>query len=168
VVTTDKGTGYPNANYAVWSNLTASSFTMTMTKGNNNNGVNGRQIVMHSVAPPAWLSAHGITSNQDQAENNPDVNGVPIWKDYYAGTDPNVTGSVFGVLALGTNRSITWYGTTNSGVTNGFKIYRNTNLVSGSWQLIGSNITRSGSGTNTWTDPAPPAVPYRMGCRIPG
>jgi formylglycine-generating enzyme required for sulfatase activity len=172
-VTTDTGTNYPSANYAVWTNLTASSFAVifTLTGGGINNGPHGMQIIMHAGAPPStnttphgvpysWLSIYGITSNQAQAEtNDPDGDGMPTWKEYYAGTDPNVKGSVFRVLAVSTNRSFTWYGTTNSGVTNSFKVYRSTNLLSGSWQLVGSNITRSATGTNAWTDGSPPASP---------
>jgi hypothetical protein len=123
----------------------------------------------HGV-PYAWLSANGITSNQNQAENNdPDNDGMPTWKEYYAGTDPNAKGSAFEVLAMSKNDSITWYGTSNSGVTNCFRIYRSTNLLSGTWQLVASNLTRAASGTNTWTDPSPPAfacVFYRLGVPV--
>jgi formylglycine-generating enzyme required for sulfatase activity len=166
------------ANYAVWSNLTASSFIITHTVFENvcNGGVAGVQIVMHGGSgtttnktphgvPYSWLSANGITNNQAQAENlDPDGDGAPTWKEYYAGTDPNAKGSVFKILAMSTNRSITWYGTTNNGVTNRFEIYRNTNLLLGSWQLVGTNIARSTTGTNVWTDsslPSSPLIYYR-------
>jgi hypothetical protein len=55
-VTTNTGSGYPNANYAVWSNLTASSFIMTFTlSGPNavNNGPHGLQLVPSAVPVPA-------------------------------------------------------------------------------------------------------------------
>jgi hypothetical protein len=113
----------------------------------------------HGV-PYSWLSIYGVTVNQAQAEtNDPDGDGVPTWKEYYAGTDPNAKSSAFKVLGLSTNRNITWYGTTNSGVTNGFRMYRSTNLLSGSWQLVASNLTRTASGTNTWMDSLPPPSP---------
>jgi hypothetical protein len=47
---------------------------------------------------------------------------------------------------------LSWLGATSS--TNNFNMYRRTNLVAGSWQLVGPNIARSGTGTNTWTDPS--------------
>jgi hypothetical protein len=170
-VTADTGAGYPPANYAAWQNLTSSSFSVILTKVGANNGMFGMQIVMYGSAsastnktphgvPYTWLSASGITSNQDQVENDdPDGDGMATWKEYYAGTDPNIKGSAFKVLSMSTNRSITWYGTSNSGVTNGFRVYRSTNLYSGAWQLVASNLIRAANGTNAWTDPAPPSSP---------
>jgi hypothetical protein len=111
----------------------------------------------HGV-PYSWLSIYGITNNQSQAEtNDPDGDGAATWKEYYAGTAPNAKSSVFKILSFATNGTVKWYGTTNSGVTNGFRIYRRTNLLSGSWTLMASNITRAANGTNTWTDPSPPS-----------
>jgi hypothetical protein len=57
---------------------------------------------------------------------------------------------------------VQWYGTTNSGVTNGFDMYRSTDLLSGVWQRVASNLTRSATGTNAWKDLAPPASPWRF------
>ena len=45
-----------------------------------------------------------------------------------------------------------WSGSTGSGATNNFEIYRRTNLMAGNWQVVVSNLTRSGTGTNLWTD----------------
>jgi hypothetical protein len=124
----------------------------------NDNAVT--QKTPHGV-PYTWLALYGITNNQAQAEtNDPDGDGLATWKEYYAGTDPTSKSSALKVLALTTNRLITWYGTTNSGVTNGFKMYRSTNLLSGTWQLIASNLTRAANGTNSWTDASPPAFPF--------
>jgi autotransporter-associated beta strand protein len=64
-VTSDTGTGYPSANYAVWSNLTASSFTMTMVKVGNNNGLNGLQLVVNGAqasSSPAINNGIGATN----------------------------------------------------------------------------------------------------------
>jgi hypothetical protein len=37
-------------------------------------------------------------------------------------------------------------------VTNNFAMYRRTNLLAGSWQLVAPGIVRSGTGTNMWID----------------
>jgi hypothetical protein len=55
-----------------------------------------------------------------------------------------------GMSAGPTGCSLSWSGAT--GPTNDFKVYRNTNLVAGSWQVVAPNIVRSGTGTNLWTD----------------
>ena len=60
---------------------------------------------------------------------------------------------------------LTWSGSTNSGVTTPFRLYRTTNVLSPAWELISSNILRAGNGVNVWTDSAPaPAmqVLYRV------
>jgi hypothetical protein len=49
-----------------------------------------------------------------------------------------------------TNCSLAWSAAT--GATNSFKMYRSTNLVTASWQLIAASIARSGTGTNLWND----------------
>jgi len=132
------------------SSLTTTSAAVGITVANTNKTPHG--------VPYSWLSIYGITNNQDVVENNdPDGDGAATWKEYYAGTDPNAKGSVFKILSLTTNGTVKWYGTTNGGMTNGFRLYRNTNLlIGGSWQLIGDNIPRSATGTNAWTDPTFP------------
>jgi len=55
-----------------------------------------------------------------------------------------------------TTNTITFYATTNTGFTNALYIYRSTNLLMNPWYLAASNIARSNTGTNTWTDSAPP------------
>ena len=49
--TTDTGSGYPDANYAVWSNLTGSAFTISQPyRAGANSGIHGMQIV---ITPPS-------------------------------------------------------------------------------------------------------------------
>ena len=53
-LTTDTGNGYPNANYAIFSGLTAANFTITQTYQNGNNGMHGLQVVQ--VPEPATMA----------------------------------------------------------------------------------------------------------------
>lgn len=45
VQTTDTGAGNPSANFAVWEGQTAADFTLTVTRGSNNSGIHGIQII---------------------------------------------------------------------------------------------------------------------------
>jgi hypothetical protein len=54
--TTDTGGGNPNANYAVWENLTAPDFTLTINRGSNNSGFHGFQIISEAPAKPVQIN----------------------------------------------------------------------------------------------------------------
>ena len=89
------------------------------------------------------------------------MDGALTWMEYVAGTIPTNSGSVFHVLAVvyaGDSNAVTWYATTNSGVTVPFDMYRGTNLLDvPPWRMIvTAGIERAASGTNTWWDTAPP------------
>jgi hypothetical protein len=106
--------------------------------------------------PISWLQSYGFTTNFDAAELiDSDGDGVQAWQEYIAGTDPTDAASVFRISRLDatSNPLIEWYATPNSGVTTGCRIYRCTDLMAPAWQLVASNLTRSGTGTNLWTDP---------------
>jgi hypothetical protein len=108
----------------------------------------------HGV-PYSWFTRYGLTAGAEA--NDPDNDGMQTWQEYYAGTDPTNKLSVFKIVEAGvfpgaSNVWFKWYGTTNSGATNSFKIYRRTDMVNGSWQLIYSTATRSSNGTNAWTN----------------
>jgi hypothetical protein len=55
-----------------------------------------------------------------------------------------------GMSVGSTNCCLGWSGATD--VTNNFAMYRRTNLLAGSWQLVAPGIVRSGTGTNMWID----------------
>ena len=61
--TTDTDGGNPDANYAVWENLTAPDFTLTINRGSNNSGLHGFQII--SEAPPKPVQINIIEFNPD-------------------------------------------------------------------------------------------------------
>jgi hypothetical protein len=107
--------------------------------------------------PCAWLiRAIGYAENYDDAEAlDPDGDTVPTWAEYRAGTDPMRVESVFALLGLdvltGSNR-LTWYASTNSGVTSPMWIKKGTNWPESGWGWAASNLARHPSGTNTWAD----------------
>lgn len=121
--------------------------------------------------PYTWLASYGITNNQEVAQNlDPDKDGAPTWAEYVAGTVPTSSNSVFALLStekVGALNRVTWYGTTDSGVTTGFGMYLSTNLQT--WALIipGGTLPRAGSGTNVWTDPTPRPGPAHYRPMIP-
>ncbi|MDP6524195.1 MAG: hypothetical protein QGH15_08225 [Kiritimatiellia bacterium] len=117
--------------------------------------------------PYSWLDDHcptGTVVNHEVADlEDWDGDGALNWEEHPPGTLPNDSNSVFTVLDVlytpGSNM-VSWYGTTNFGMTNSpFSMYRMTgDLPAGAWQLIESNsIERAPSGTNEWWDDSPPA-----------
>jgi hypothetical protein len=121
--------------------------------------------------PYSWLTDHGITNAPETAQwLDSDGDGSTNWEEYVAGTIPTSSNSVFKVLSTtragGKNR-VTWYATTNSGVTAGFGMYLSTNLQS--WTLIvpGGTLPRAANGTNAWTDPEERSGPANYRPMIP-
>jgi hypothetical protein len=163
-VTTDTGTGYPSANYAVWQNLTASSFTMvfTLPAGGVNSGLNGMQIIMHGGTPPptnttshgipfSWLSSYGITNTSDSVETeNPDGDSLNNLQEYIAGTDPTNRNSCFLVGITNVVGQIIVRVPSvqaSGGKTRYYNIEQRTNLLLGSWQPVSGYTGMLGNGS---------------------
>jgi hypothetical protein len=109
--------------------------------------------------PVSWMTDNALGGDQENGNADGDV--MLNWEEYVAGTDPQDSNSVFEVINVfygGTYNRVTWYGTTNSGVTIPFNMWRTTNLLDqGAWELIeDASIPRSADGTNVWDDLAPP------------
>lgn len=119
--------------------------------------------------PYSWLASY-FTNNYDVADTgDADNDGLLTWEEYVAGTDPTNAASVFAILAHGyldSSNYVTWYGTTNSGVTGAFGMRRSTNLSAGTWDLIPNSISRAASGTNTWWDTNAPSDVSLFYCPI--
>ncbi|MCE9614962.1 MAG: hypothetical protein K8T26_11835 [Lentisphaerae bacterium] len=97
--------------------------------------------------------------------DDPDGDGATNLEEYYNGTDPSNPLAVFKVMVMqrtGTVSRVEWLGSTNSGFTTTYSMYRATNMPATSfpngWILVATNIPRSATGTNLWFDPSPPAV----------
>lgn len=117
--------------------------------------------------PYSWLDDYcptGTVVDHEAADMEDwDWDGALNWEEHPAGTLPDNSNSVFTVLDIlympGSNM-VSWYGTTNFGMTNPpFSMYRMSgDITTGTWQLIESNtIERAPSGTNNWWDEAPPS-----------
>ena len=49
----------------------------------------GELLTTNYPTPHWWLAAHGYTDNFESAVNHEGANGLPLWKSYIAGLDPN-------------------------------------------------------------------------------
>ena len=115
--------------------------------------------------PHWWLDAHGFSDFESAVTNDTDGDGMAAWAEYIAGTDPTNAASFFGIMDIisvnGTN-ILKWLG----GDTNlpPYKIYVSTNLMetSAGFTLLTSNVVRSATGTNVWSETAPSDGPQRF------
>lgn len=107
--------------------------------------------------PFTWLTENGLGTNDT---TDTDGDGLLEWQEYAAGTDPTNSASLFEILDVtydtGSN-SITYYATTNSGVTDGINIMRTVDLVGNVWTNVATGVLRADDGINTWWDMTPPA-----------
>jgi M6 family metalloprotease-like protein len=152
----------PNVTYTPATNYVGNdSFTFKVSDGTNDSNIATITLMIlptHTAngTPYAWLSLYGITNNFETADmSDLDGDGAVTWEEYLAGTVPTNESSVFKILSVGTNGAsdqLTWYATTNSGVTTDFQIYRSENLLSNEWIQVGVS-PRSADGTNAFSDP---------------
>ncbi|WP_233231649.1 SUMF1/EgtB/PvdO family nonheme iron enzyme [Tichowtungia aerotolerans] len=103
--------------------------------------------------PVAWMNDNGVSDEYDTAEQtDADGDGLLMWEEYYCGTDPNNAGSAFKVALSGSELSWT---ASSANSTAPFNVFRSIDLTSG-WEQVATNVTRSATGTTSWTDPNPP------------
>ncbi len=135
------------------------SYTFTAVSSNHTIAVMAQtsQTETGNGVPYSWLTDNGLGTN-DMTDTDSD--GIIEWKEYAAGTDPNNSNSIFEILSVvydnGSN-SVSYYATTNSGVTDGINIMRSVDLVNDVWTNVAPGVLRSADGTNTWWDTNPPA-----------
>lgn len=91
--TTDTGSGFPAANYAVFTNQTASTFDVTSTVGANQNtlGIFGVQIVESAGGSPyeIWAAANISDPGQRLPTDDADGDGTENLGEYAFFTDPD-------------------------------------------------------------------------------
>jgi hypothetical protein len=149
----------PVAQYAVFGEsalLTTNTLTLTLQAlYGSGAGLCGLQILPAPARTPlgvpyAWFGYFGLATN-DLAD--PDLDGSPAWKEFFAGTDPTNAFSSFRVLQSGMTNGhmfLSWLGGT-SGYLGKWSVAVSTNLTD--WTMITSRtIPRDSSGTNFWTD----------------
>ena len=98
--------------------------------------------------PAQWMASHGLTDPNGDADHD----GAKNWEEWLAGTDPNVSNSVFKVVIedqIGGTNHIAWLGSTN-GVTLPFLVDRSTNILTG-WNFLQS-VARGSGMTNVMYD----------------
>ena len=117
--------------------------------------------------PIAWLQQYGFTGNYDAAAlGDQDGDGMATWQEYYAGTNPTNSASVWRVSALaGQNAKVVmWPSVTNRLYT----VTWSTNS-SGPWTPLAIDLAPT-PPQNTYSDAvhaADPQAYYRVSVRIP-
>jgi hypothetical protein len=98
--------------------------------------------------PHEWLAGHGLTNYDEDAVADPDSDGLEVWQEYIAGTDPTNAASCLKAAQAGRN-VITWTAQSNRI----YSVYWSTNLVQG-FQGLNTNILYPQSSyTNETPDP---------------
>ncbi len=133
---------------------TDNPLTLTMDKDKSVTASFWAELATHGV-PVAWLDAYGLTNAPSDEEIMTDLDGDGqfAWQEFYAGTDPNNSTSVFAVVDFGRlngSNYVVWLGGTN-GSGRPFAALGSDNLREG-WTLLDGEVHRSVSGTNTWWD----------------
>lgn len=112
-VETTSATGYPQANYCVFRNVTGSNFAFKVSHGSGNAGVFGFQVVESTAtAYHAWAGANGLDPQTDGAPGSDKENdGASNLLEYAFFTNPNSGSSipVFPPATGGGNLSLTYH-----------------------------------------------------------
>ncbi len=112
--------------------------------------------------PIDWYTNNGLDPNNPTKDTDGD--GSPDWAEWVAGTDANNPSNFLEVvIAEGSMGGLSWSGTTNTGGSATYSIYRRADLLTGDWGTpVVNGIPK---GTTTWTDPMPPAdgANYKLG-----
>lgn len=109
--------------------------------------------------PCEWLAKYGFTNNFAAAElADPDHDGMPMWQEYLADTDPTNASSVlaFKDIQAGSNVLVRFNASTNRVCS----LIWSTNLAVGSWTNFPGVSPRLGKGNGDsmqFTNPAPRA-----------
>jgi hypothetical protein len=109
--------------------------------------------------PYAWLAQYGLTNFDVDAVADQDMDGLPAWQEYIAGTDPTNTASSFRVVESPRN-VLNW----NAASGRIYSVYWSTNLLSGFQSLATDIAAPQNSYTNVT---AVPSANYQIRVRKP-
>jgi hypothetical protein len=102
--------------------------------------------------PVPWYQANGFWNPDGDADGD----GSPNWAEWVAGTDARDPNSKLEFTAAD-KTTFTWSGTTNTGDTATYRIFRRPDLLTGDWgQPYAAGIPK---GDTTWTDAGAPMTP---------
>lgn len=132
-------------------NLTVATTTMNGPRALT--AVFGGETTSQGV-PLTWMEAYSLTNNtpEQEATTDQDGDGDDAWIEFFAGNDPNDSNSVFRIIESGASNGmayVTWIGGTNGSI-HPFRVL-GTDRLDGSWQVLDGQVSRSASGTNTWS-----------------
>jgi hypothetical protein len=102
----------------------------------------------------AWMELYGLSD----PEGDEDSDGSLNWEEYIAGTIPDDDTSVMKVIMITSesDKTIYWFAT-DANDDSPFAVYRSTNLLDATgWVRVASNLVRSATGTNVWSDTTAP------------
>lgn len=138
-------------NYGAASSYTFVNVTNTHSIHANFASTGGETSTTNGV-PHAWLAQYGISTDDDTGDT--DMDGQKDWEEYYAGTIPTDSNSLFQILdqwVTNGNYIVCWLGSTN-GSTNAYHMLCSTNLADeGAWTEV-ALVPKTPPTTNYWTN----------------
>ena len=141
-------TGFPEANYCVFRNVSTSSFSFKASRENINAGIFGFQVVQRTpTAYQAWAISKGLDLNLNGApSSDADSDGTNNLLEYGLYTDPTNASSfsVFNLLATGGDLRLT-YNRATAATDLSYTAQWSTNLVD--WFSSGLTDVPSGNAT---------------------
>ncbi|OVE74158.1 hypothetical protein BVX94_01225 [bacterium B17] len=125
------------------------------------------EVTTNYSVPHTWLETQDSEWTNDfeaAVTNDPDGDGYSTWEEYWAGTDPNNSNSVFKidqVIFDGTNVVLKWrHANVDVGNIPPIAVQRRFDLSTGDWSYVGQKIPQD--GTNTWNGAPVTKAFYRI------
>jgi hypothetical protein len=114
----------------------------------------------HDGLPDQWELDHGLKVGVNDAQEDPDGDGMTNLEEYIAGTDPKSAASVLRLgIVPGTNSVLLSF---SAQPDIGYTLLWRNNMTSGTWQSLSNIATQSVLRTVTVRDNAPGAFPQRI------
>lgn len=109
--------------------------------------------------PDDWENLHGLQVNANDANEDPDGDGMTNLEEYFAGTHPQIAGSLLRLEAL-RNGADVWL-RFNAQSNHAYAVQFRSNLLAGSWQLFSNLATQTVSQAILMREPAVTVSPRR-------